>query len=292
MPGFSREKAKSRIVVSEVPARAEPDLNLIHHPNPDHLQVTWIGHATFLLQLAGKNILTDPIYSDCCAPVYLPNLRRRSAPGIPFSNLPPIDYVVISHDHYDHFDQDTIRRLGKGPVYLIPQGMEPLLRRMKLPRRVELDWWQSTNLDSLAFHCVPAQHCSGRGVFDRNRRLWGGWVIEGADKKIFFAGDSGYSDIFLAIGGKFGPVDLSLLPIGAYSPRALMKPVHMNPAEAVQIHLDLCSRQSIASHWGTFRLTSEPMDEPPRALAQALADKNIPAHHFLTPALGETITIE
>lgn len=256
------------------------------------MQITWIGHATFLIQVGGWSILTDPIYSDCCAPVYLPNLRRRSPPGIRFVDLPRIDCIVISHDHYDHFDRDTIRRLGKDPWYLFPFGMDPLLRRMRLPKRKELDWWESVSIDGFEFHCLPAQHCSGRGVFDRNRRLWGGWLIQTGKRKIFFAGDSGYSTIFQEIGARFGPVDLAILPIGAYSPRALMKPVHMNPAEAVQIHQDLQSRQSIASHWGTFRLTTEPLQEPPQLLAQALREKSIPAHNFLAPALGETIVLD
>ncbi|MCC5790563.1 MAG: MBL fold metallo-hydrolase [Opitutales bacterium] len=272
------------------PEYAEVDYGRLYRPDTQRLQITWIGHATFLVQWGGKNFLTDPIYSRCCSPVFLPNLRRRAEPGIPFEKLPKIDAVLLSHDHYDHFDRSTVRRLGPEVQYFFPVGLERIMRRMKLPHRHEADWWQTRSWKDFQVHCVPAQHCSGRGVFDRNKRLWCGWVLEWAGKRLFFAGDTGYSkELFQGLGKRFGPLEVALLPIGAYRPRWIMHPVHMDPREAVEVHVDIQARRSVAGHWGTFRLTDEPMAEPPLFLRAVLEEKGLPQEVFQVPPLGKTL---
>lgn len=295
-PGAARKKEEPAVPSVEVPdyrpVGVTPDLDRIHAPpEKDRFQITWIGHATFLIQIGGTNFLTDPIYSRCCSPVYLPNLRRLAAPGIPFAQLPKIDGVLISHDHYDHLDRRTIRRLGRSPHYFFPLGITPLFERLRFENRHEADWGETLTFREVAVHCVPAQHFSGRGVFDRNRTLWCGWVLEHAGRKLFFAGDSGYSPLFAEIGRDHGPIDCALIPIGAYSPRWFMHPVHVDPREAVKIHRDIRARQSIASHWGTFRLTEEPPGEPPIYLKQVLREEGIPEETFVSLRFGETMTV-
>ncbi len=291
-----RRKEEPAVPPSEVPdyeaATVPPDVERLRNP-PDRkrFQITWIGHATFLVQVGGKNLLTDPIYSECCSPVYLPNLKRVAPPGVPFEALPAIDGVLISHDHYDHLDRRTIRRLGDEPHYFFPLGITNWFERMGYRNCHEADWGQTLPFDDLKIHCVPAQHFSGRGVFDRNRTLWCGWVIEYAGRKLYFAGDSGYSPLFVDIGRDYGPIDCALIPIGAYSPRWFMHPVHVDPREAVRIHRDVRARQSIASHWGTFRLTDEPLAEPPIYLKKVLYEEGISQNEFVSLRFGETMII-
>lgn len=291
-----RPREEAAIPPEEVPpyrpARAQPDLRRLQAPpEPERFQVTWIGHATFLIQVGGRNFLTDPIYSRCCSPVYLPNLRRLAEPGVPFDQLPRIDGILISHDHYDHLDRRTIRRLGGAPHYFFPLGITPWFQRLHFKNCHEADWGQCLDFGDLSLHCVPAQHFSGRGVFDRNRTLWCGWILQYAGRKLYFAGDSGYSPLFEEIGNGYGPIDCALIPIGAYSPRWFMHPVHVDPREAVKIHRDVRSRQSIASHWGTFQLTNEPPGEPPIYLKKVLRDEGLPEEAFVTPRFGETLII-
>ncbi len=269
--------------------RSRPaDLNALNHADPHTLQVTWVGHATFLVQTGGLNILTDPIFSERASPVSFAGPRRVVPPGVALENLPPIDAVVLSHNHYDHLDARTIARLGPGVHYFVPLGLARWFRRQGLERVTELDWWQSATLGPLRFHAVPAQHFSLRTLFDANETLWCGWVLEGPAGKVFFTGDTGYSPDFQEIGRRLGPMRLSLIHIGGYRPRWFMQPMHCNPREAVQIHRDVGSRQSIGMHWGTFRLTDEPLGEPPRLLTQALQEAGIPAEHFTVLNIGET----
>ncbi len=296
VPDRRRPRETPAIPPAEVPAyRADsvaPDLEKLREPpDKNRFQVTWIGHATFLIQVGGRNFLTDPIYSRCCSPVYLPNLRRLAEPGVPFEQLPRIDGVLISHDHYDHLDRRTIRRLGSEPHYFFPLGITPWFERMRFDNCHEADWGQRIAFDGLSLHCVPAQHFSGRGVFDRNRTLWCGWILEYAGRKLYFAGDSGYSRLFAEIGGNYGPIDCALIPIGAYSPRWFMHPVHVDPREAVKIHRDVRARQSIASHWGTFRLTDEPPGEPPIYLRKVLDKEGVPKEEFVSLRFGETMEV-
>ena len=265
--------------------------NPLPQPDADGIQLTWIGHSTFLIQYRGRNLLTDPIFGDS-GPLPLRGLRRAAPPGRPLSSLPPIHDVLISHCHYDHLDAPTIRQLGSRPNYWLPAGLAGWFRRRGITRCQQMDWWQSTALfTGMEIHCVPAQHFSARGPFDRNRTHWCGWVIRGSNRNLYFAGDTGYCPVFKEIGARLGGFDLAIIPIGAYRPRWLMQPMHVDPHEAVQIHLDVGSRQSVACHWGTFALTDEPLDEPPRLLSRALSERRVAPEAFRALTFGETINV-
>ncbi|MFP5358327.1 MAG: MBL fold metallo-hydrolase [Gammaproteobacteria bacterium] len=257
---------------------------------PDAQQLTWIGHSTFLIQSPGLNVLTDPHLSQRASPVGFAGPQRLVPPALDFAGLPPIHAVLISHDHYDHLDLPTVRRLAAehAPQFFVPLGLKALLEREGIGRVTELDWWQSATGTDYTVTAVPVQHFSGRGAFDRNRSLWAGFVLEVQGRRVFFAGDTGYSPDFAEIGRRFAPLDLSLIPIGAYDPRSFMQPMHVNPEEAVQIHRDLGSRQSYAMHWGTFRLTLEPLDEPPRRLRAALDAAGLAPEAFQVLQHGQT----
>jgi len=252
---------------------------------------TWLGHASFLVQLDGLNILTDPHLSPRASPFGFAGPERLIPPAIDQANLPPIDVVLLSHDHYDHLDAPTLRWLAEAhdPTVIAPLGHAKLLAALGCRSVTELDWWGRYRRRGLSVTAVPVQHFSGRGLRDRNRRLWAGFVFEADGCKVFFAGDTGYSPDFAEIGRRFAPIDLALIPIGAYAPRGFMRPVHVDPEEAVKIHQDVGSRLSLAMHWGTFRLTIEPLDEPPRWLAAALQAAELPGDVFQVPAPGETI---
>jgi len=275
----------------EVAFCAPPEKPVGAAPLKNQIRLTWIGHSSFLLQHHGLNILTDPIFGDC-QPIPVGRMRRSTAPGIRFEDLPPIHHVLISHSHYDHLDLPTIRKLGNGVRYWVPEGLSRWFRRRGITSCRELAWWQSAQLtEELSIHCVPAQHGSARTLFDRNRTHWCGWVVKSNDRTAYFAGDTGYSPIFREIGERFGGFDLCMIPIGAYNPRWLMHPVHLNPADAVKVHQDVRSRQSVACHFGTFRLADEPIEEPPALLAQELALANIDARKFLALRAGDAIEI-
>ncbi|AMO22959.1 MBL fold metallo-hydrolase [Ramlibacter solisilvae] len=263
--------------------------------------VTWIGHATALLQCGGLNVLTDPIFSERASPLPLLGIgpKRAQPPGIALPDLPPIDVVLISHNHYDHLDLASLEgldeRSGGQTLFLVPLGVKALLTQHGLRHVVELDWWQSHWHGGVEFHLVPVQHWSARGFGDRNHTLWGGWAVFAPDLRWYFAGDTGYTRDFADTRRRFasraagGPVfDLALLPIGAYEPRWFMSAQHMNPAEAVQAHRDLGARRSLGVHWGTFELTDEALDQPPRDLAAARSAAGIPEADFFVLAIGET----
>ncbi len=257
--------------------------------------LTWIGHATFLVQLGGLNILTDPHFTRRASPLRWAGPERLAPPGLALRDLPAIDVVLVSHNHYDHLDDGTARWLARHhgrAVFVVPLGLRRWLQRRGIGNVVELDWWQRHDGHGFAVTAVPAQHFSGRTAHGRNRTLWCGFVLETGGKKVYFAGDTGYSKDFAEIGDRLGPVDLALLPIGAYAPRWFMKAMHVNPEEAVRIHQDIGSRQSVAMHWGTFRLTEEPLDEPPRALAEALKAAHVPPGKFWVLQHGETRTLD
>lgn len=256
--------------------------------------VTFIGHSTFLIQTAAGNILTDPMYSKRAAPFNLLGPRRVRPPAVPFDDLPPIAIVLLSHNHYDHCDLRTLGLLAErfDPLVITPLCNGPLVRSAGIGRVEELDWWQEARTSALPITLTPAQHFSARTPFDRNRALWGGFTLAVGDARIFFAGDTAYAPFFREIRDRVGPIDLALLPIGAYEPRWFMREVHMNPAEAVQAHLDLAASRSIGMHFGTFRLTAEGIDEPPRALADACRGNNIPPSHFQTLGFGESLRLD
>lgn len=253
--------------------------------------LTWVGHSTFLLQAGGLNILTDPHFTGRASPLGWAGPERLVAPGLALRDLPPLDLVLISHNHYDHLDEGSVRWLARHhrkAVFVVPLGLRRWLQRRHVGNAIELDWWQSHTGHDFTVTAVPAQHFSGRTATDRNRTLWCGFVVELGGRKLYFAGDTGYSKDFADIGARFAPVDLAMIPIGAYEPRWFMRAMHVNPEEAVMIHRDVGARQSVAMHWGTFRLTEEAIDEPPRFLRQALAAAGIPAEQFWLLQHGET----
>jgi L-ascorbate metabolism protein UlaG (beta-lactamase superfamily) len=234
--------------------------------------VTWIGHATLLVQLDGVNILTDPIWSDHAGPLGV-GPRRLVPPGLRFEELPPIHAVLISHDHYDHLDLRTIQRLAltHKPTFFVPLGLREWLADRGVHDVVELDWWQSRVYRGLTFMATPAQHGSGRGLADQNLRLWSSWVVLGRERRLFFAGDTGYSSVMAEIGRQLGPFDVAAIPIGGYSAFNAHHPNHVSPEEAAQLFEDVRGRLMVPMHWGTFALNREPFREPPeRLLAEAL----------------------
>jgi L-ascorbate metabolism protein UlaG (beta-lactamase superfamily) len=258
------------------------------------LEITFVGHSTFLLQLGGINVLTDPQWSERASPVQWAGPRRVRRPGIAFEQLPPIDLVLVSHNHYDHLDLGTLHRLEQrhAPLFVTGLGNRRYLNRRGVAKVEEIDWWQTFAFrDDLRITMTPAQHFSRRGLFDRNVTLWGGFWIEFATRKLFFAADTGYADHFAQIRERLGSPDVALLPIGAYEPRWFMGQAHMNPEEAVRAHLDLGAALSIGMHFGTFQLTDEPIDEPVRALRESLTKHGIDEQLFRILGFGETMAI-
>ncbi|MGH7509268.1 MAG: MBL fold metallo-hydrolase [Gemmatimonadales bacterium] len=265
-------------------------------PNPGtgEIVLTFVGHATFLIQAAAANLLIDPVYSRWASPVSFTGPRRVRAPGVRFDDLPPISLVLLSHNHYDHCDLRTLQQLERRfhPPIVTPLGNGRLLRSAGIRRVEEIDWWEAASTAPLPITLTPAQHFSARHPFDRNRALWGGFLLEAGGHRILYAGDSGYGPHFREITARLGPIDLALLPIGAYEPRWFMKDIHMNPAEAVQAHLDLAARRSIAMHFGTFQLTPEGIEEPVRELAKALLERRVSAEQFRAVEVGESVRLE
>jgi L-ascorbate metabolism protein UlaG (beta-lactamase superfamily) len=238
------------------------------------LRVTLVNHATVLLQQLGSNILTDPIWSQRPSPVSWAGPRRRRKPGVAFEDLPPIDVVLLTHNHYDHLDLPTLRRLAArgGSKFIVPAGVARLLRSENIGPAHELDWGESLPLAGFTIHCVPALHFSSRGIHDLNRTLWCGYVIEYRERRVYFAGDTAFGRHFAQIREQFGSPHLAFLPIGAYQPRWFMSPVHMGPDEALRAHQILAARTSIAIHHGTFQLADEGLDTPQRELLAACPD--------------------
>ena len=235
--------------------------------SPGAAQITWIGHSTFLLQIDGLNILTDPVFSDRASPVSFAGPMRTTPPAMTVEQLPPIDIVVISHSHYDHLDKPSVKALHakqpeNPPHYYVPLRLKPLFTKLGIDQVTELDWWDSANIGDTTVHAVPVQHWSSRSPFDRNKTLWAGFLVDSASLRVLFVGDSGYSDDFKTIAERLGTVDVALVPIGAYDPRWIMKSSHMTPEEAAQVVQDVGANRAIGMHWGTFALTNEPMAEP------------------------------
>jgi len=261
--------------------------------------VTWIGHASALVQAGGANILTDPIFSERASPVDFAGPKRHLPPGVALAELPHIDAVVVSHNHYDHLDAPSVKALaaqaGGSPLFIVPLGVKAWLADAGITNAVELDWWQTARVGAVDIVFTPVQHWSGRSLTDRMETLWGGYAIFAPDFQVFFAGDTAYSKDFADIHARFaarhGPsrgFDLGLIPVGAYEPRWFMSTQHVDPAQAVRIHQDLAAERSVGIHWGTFQLTDESLDEPPEALARAARDAGLRDGAFTVMAVGET----
>jgi N-acyl-phosphatidylethanolamine-hydrolysing phospholipase D len=264
--------------------------------------VTWVGHATVLAQLGGMNVLTDPVFADRASPVGFLGPRRHQAPGLALAELPHVDLVLASHNHYDHLDDAALRHLstqsGGPPLFVVPLGLKAWLAARGITSAIELDWWDSHRMASpkgdVTVMMLPSQHWSGRGLSDRMQTLWGGFAVLAPDCHLFFAGDTGYSRDFVDIRTRLadiqvdGGFDIALLPIGAYEPRWFMADQHVNVTEALKIHLDLGARRSLGVHWGTFQLTDEALDEPPRRLAAERRGLGIQEDDFFVLAVGET----
>ncbi len=268
--------------------------DIVYFTPPDRvdegLRASFVNHATVLIQTAGKNILTDPVWSERTSPVgWAGPVRYRDA-GIRFDNLPPIDAVLISHNHYDHLDVHSIRRLVDvhDPVFFVPLGNTRYLEDAGAARVIELDWWEGTDIDGLGIHAVPAQHWSRRRLFDENRALWAGFIIAADAGPVYFAGDTGMGPHFTEIAAVFGPPRLALLPVGAYRPRWFMKMQHIDPAEAVSAHVLLGATESMAIHFGTFQLGDDGQEEPVDDLREALLNADVDPERFWIPGNGDS----
>jgi len=268
----------------------KPDVAFLK-ANRSERTITWIGHATVLLQTGGVNIITDPIFSDRASPVQFAGPKRQVPLMLSLDELPAIDVVFISHNHYDHLDADTIREFSQRfphATYVVPLGFKPWLADHGVTNARELDWWDSISLGGLNYTLVPVQHWSKRTLTDTNRMLWGGIVIEDKGWRFLHTGDTGYSQDFRDIGMHIPQgIDWLAVPIGAYEPRWFMKAQHVNADEAVQIMRDVGARQAMAMHWGTFVLTDEPLDQPPKDLATALSKHGVDAAKFHVFKNGE-----
>ena len=304
LPGF-REVLKWRREVARANLPPDPDPRRIPTARPDpaipraaagELRATWIGHSTFLVQIGGLNLLFDPQLSERASPVPWAGPKRFIPPGLPLERLPPVDAVLLSHDHYDHLDVPTIRalheRFGEGIEWLVPLGYRRWLGRRGITRVVELDWWGEADLGGVRAVCLPAQHWTSRSPFSRLKRLWCSWGVSGGGRSAYFGGDSGWFPGYPEIGERAGPFDLTLMPIGAYDPRWFMRSSHMNPEEAVRAYREMGGEGTFGGmHWGTFRLTDEDPLEPPVKAREAWSEAGLPAEEMWIPKIGETRVI-
>lgn len=281
---FVKRKPEAWVKNYETDVRTEP----IPSPKENEVQVTFVNHSTFLVQIGGYNILIDPIWSKRTSPFQWAGPERMRPPGISIDMLPSIDFVLISHNHYDHLDVNTIKAINEKhkPKFIVPLGVGKFLSKMGIDNHTDLDWDQTTILDSISVKGVSANHFTSRGLFDRDKTLWCGYLLNFGGYKIYYAGDTGYGPNFKKIGEEEKSIDLALIPIGAYLPRWFMSPIHISPEQAVEVHLDVKSKQSIACHFGTFPLADDGMHTPPRELKKALSTKNISEEEFIVPDEG------
>ena len=256
--------------------------------------VWWLGHACLLLRLDGRYTLIDPALSSRASPLPFAGPQRKTPPALAIGDLPSLDSVLISHNHYDHLDRPTIKKmLRRFPDvrFVVPLGLAKWFTRLGAAHVEELDWWQSTRLGEVTVHAVPARHWSMRSLRDRNRSLWCGWVVTHPRLNFWFSGDSGYSDRLLEIPNRLGPFNLAALPIGAYAPKWFMRGQHMDPDQAVSLHQAMGQPQTIAIHWGVFELADESLDEPPQVLQQALAQAGLTAERFQAWRIGSRVLL-
>jgi N-acyl-phosphatidylethanolamine-hydrolysing phospholipase D len=270
-----RDGAAVRVPYDKVAAARSPSL-------------TWIGHATFLVRMDGVTFLTDPMFSNWAGPVAPFGSRRAVAAGASLEELPLVDFVLLTHDHYDHADRPSVKWLAKrGVRFVVPRGLGDWVRGAG-GTAVELDWWQSVEIGGVRIHCVPAQHFSGRSLSDGDKRLWAGWVVSGSTRRFYHAGDSGYSADFKTIGERLGPIDVAAVPIGAYHPSELMHFVHTTPEEALRVGQDARAQHVVAMHFGTFDLADEPLDEPPQRFRVEAARLGLGPDRAWIMKIGET----
>jgi L-ascorbate metabolism protein UlaG (beta-lactamase superfamily) len=267
-----------------------------HYPPPpaEADSITFIGHSSFLLRVAGLNVLTDPVFYQRCSPTQLIGPKRVRAPGIALAALPRIDILLLSHNHYDHLDLISLRKLRRrfrDMLIITGLGNARYLAKKGIEGAVELDWWQTDQTGLAKVTAVPARHFAARSLWDRNKTLWCGFLLEVAGKTIYFAGDTASTKFFAEIRARLGAPDLALLPIGAYEPRGFMQNAHMNPEDAVQAFIALQPKNAIGMHFGTFQLTAEPIDAPQKDLATSLAAAHINPARFTTLDCGESTAI-
>ncbi|WP_432452289.1 MULTISPECIES: MBL fold metallo-hydrolase [unclassified Agarivorans] len=274
--------------------RQSVDSQLINRVD-EATKITWLGHSSFLIQVAGVNFLTDPVFSERVSPMSFAGPKRLVPLTFDLEDLPNIDFVLISHNHYDHLDENTIKHLGNRTNYFVPEGLKPWFEKQGIDaQRVnELAWWDHQTFGAASITATPSQHWSGRGVFDRNKTHWASWLIELGGKRLWFAGDTGYNPYdFKEIGQWAGEIDVALIPIGAYSPRGFMKDQHVDVAEAIKVHQDVRSKLSIGMHWGTYPLTAEPVMEPAELLDKLTQTQLDDNSQFIHMAIGETRVFE
>jgi len=285
-----RPKQAVPLVTPELPRRASD------------LAATWLGHATVLLEVGGHWVLTDPVWSERASPFQWIGPRRFTPPALRAHQLPPIDVLLLSHNHYDHLDKSSVKRIARanpGVKWVAPLRLSQYTRRWGIRDFVELDWWGSAVVDGIRVTATPARHFAARGLGDRNKSLWCGFALEGGGRRVYFAGDTAYHPASTEIGERCGPFDFVMIPIGAYDPRWFMKIVHVDPEEAVQIYRDIIAAHPnarnplmLAIHWGTFRFTDEPMDEPPRRTITRWRDVGLSADRLWVARFGETRSID
>ena len=279
---WSREEPKKEFI------KTNENINLNSLKDREHYAL-WIGHSTFLINNGDLTILTDPIFSERASPLNFAGPKRLIKPVIKIKDLPEVDVITISHNHYDHLDVNSLRKIQKkfpNVKILVPKGDLKLLRNYNLNNGFEFLWWEEIAFNNTKFIFTPAQHWSARGLRDRNKSLWGSWFIKNEDKNIFHAGDTGYSEDFIEIRNRLGAVDFAMIPIGAYDPEWFMSYSHVNPEEALNIAKDLDAKISIGMHWGTFILTDEPVLEPRERLNKITNQTNI---NFYTVTPGNII---
>jgi L-ascorbate metabolism protein UlaG (beta-lactamase superfamily) len=300
-PGSVKAKGLADVLRWAMNRKPEPwtenmDLKYGEEPverNAEGIRITFVNHSTFLIQVDGVNILTDPVWSERCSPIPFVGPKRMRPPGIRFEDLPPIDVVILSHNHYDHLDVPTMKKLIKthDPEIMTPLGVGAFIKQLGSDRTRDLDWWEEASLPSnLSVVAVPAQHFSGRGTFDRDATLWCGYIIKSKSGNIYFAGDSGYGEFFKTIGERYGEMAISLIPIGAYLPQWFMSPIHISPQVAVQVHKDVNSKISLGMHFGTFPLADDGQGQPESDLNEAIKKAGLAQGEFIAPVVGEVVT--
>jgi L-ascorbate metabolism protein UlaG (beta-lactamase superfamily) len=284
--GFHDEKRPRAPATGVAVPVVANDGRMIRQATKDAL--TWIGHASFLIQLGGKSALIDPVMSERLTAV----LRRNVAPGLDWPALPKIDVVLVTHNHRDHMDAPTLKRLGRDPVYVVPRGLGGWFDRAGFPRIIEMDWWQEEEIEGLNVTFVPSQHWSRRGLTDMNESWWGGYVIERGGLRVYHSGDTAWFDGFSLIADRCGEIQAAMLPIGAYAPRWFMRTQHMDPKDAIRAFEALGADKFVAMHWGTFKLTDEHLAEPPELLRDLWERRGLHDHQRLVPAIGETLLLD